>query len=354
MLSRTADNLYWVSPLRRAAEYLAPHPRRDPRLAPCRPPTGARATSGRACVADRGRRRRPSRRSTTSRTSATSREFLAFSPDNPSSIRSCLELARSNARAVRTALTAEMWEAINSAWLRAASATTARRMSREEFARFLDWVKSGVADLRRLAPTARCCATTPTGSRASASIIERADNTARILDVKYHVLLPRDRAGRRRPRLLPVVDDPARGLGADRLSLGLSREPEAVAGGGPADPQPADAALARLLLREPGALPRRSRRRLRPPGRRRSGCRARSWRAWRTRASRTSSSSGLHEFISGFIADNSQARHRPSPTNISSEAVRPRRPGGIGARGEPHAHRVSQQMTYRTRRRRSR
>ena len=39
----------------------------------------------------------------------------------------------------------------------------------------------------RIAP---CCATTPIGSRASASIIERADNTARLLDVKYHVLLP--------------------------------------------------------------------------------------------------------------------------------------------------------------------
>ena len=39
-------------------------------------------------------------------------------------------------------------------------------------------------------PTAPCCATTPIGSRGSASIIERADNTARILDVKYHMLLP--------------------------------------------------------------------------------------------------------------------------------------------------------------------
>src|SRR4029078_5139267 len=40
-------------------------------------------------------------------------DFLAFSPDNPSSIRSCFEVARSNARSVRTALTMEMWDAIN-------------------------------------------------------------------------------------------------------------------------------------------------------------------------------------------------------------------------------------------------
>ena len=44
-------------------------------------------------------------------------DFLAFSPVNPSSIRMCLETGRANARAVRTALTAEMWEAINAGWL---------------------------------------------------------------------------------------------------------------------------------------------------------------------------------------------------------------------------------------------
>jgi uncharacterized alpha-E superfamily protein len=44
-------------------------------------------------------------------------EFLAFSPQNPSSIRSCLTVARRSARAVRTAITVEMWEAVNGAWL---------------------------------------------------------------------------------------------------------------------------------------------------------------------------------------------------------------------------------------------
>ena len=44
-------------------------------------------------------------------------EYLTFSADNPSSIRNCIEFARTNARAVRTALTVEMWEAINGAWL---------------------------------------------------------------------------------------------------------------------------------------------------------------------------------------------------------------------------------------------
>ena len=44
-------------------------------------------------------------------------EFLAFSEANPSSIQRCFDTARQNARSVRGALTSEMWEAINSAWL---------------------------------------------------------------------------------------------------------------------------------------------------------------------------------------------------------------------------------------------
>ena len=44
-------------------------------------------------------------------------DFLAFSTSNPSSIRNCFEVARHNARSVRTALTMEMWDAINGAWL---------------------------------------------------------------------------------------------------------------------------------------------------------------------------------------------------------------------------------------------
>jgi len=44
-------------------------------------------------------------------------EYLSFAPGNPSSIRNCIENARLNSRSVRTALTVEMWDAINGAWL---------------------------------------------------------------------------------------------------------------------------------------------------------------------------------------------------------------------------------------------
>src|SRR5260370_13611204 len=61
-------------------------------------------------------------------------------------------------------------------------------------------------------------------------------------------------------------DDVALGLGADRLSLGLSREPEPLADRRPADPQRPDAAVAGELLREFSPQPRPDRARLRPPG----------------------------------------------------------------------------------------
>jgi uncharacterized alpha-E superfamily protein len=116
--------------------------------------------------------------------------FLAFSPANPSSIKNCLGTARANARAVRTALTAEMWEAINEAWLELKRYDGAH-MDRQTLNAFLGRVKE--ACLRFDGSAYR------TMLRNDAYwflrlgfYLERADNTARILDVKYHVLLPHE------------------------------------------------------------------------------------------------------------------------------------------------------------------
>jgi uncharacterized alpha-E superfamily protein len=51
--------------------------------------------------------------------------------------------------------------------------------------------------------------------------VERADNTARLVDVKYHLLLPGGRSGRRRGRPRPVDDDPPDRFGGHRLSLAV-------------------------------------------------------------------------------------------------------------------------------------
>jgi uncharacterized alpha-E superfamily protein len=117
------------------------------------------------------------------------REYLAFAPDNPSSIRACITAARTNARSVRTALTIELWEAINGAWNGMNELGEPSR--RDDFVRFLEWVKTISLNVEG--------ASSRTMLRNDAywflrlgGAIERADNTARLLDVKYHLLLPAD------------------------------------------------------------------------------------------------------------------------------------------------------------------
>jgi uncharacterized alpha-E superfamily protein len=187
MLARTADNLYWLARYVERAEYLARILEATLRLTALpiayvgesNEWDSAVATAG--CTAGfYGAYPEANEESVT--------HFLAFSSSNPSSIRSCFEVARTNARAVRTALTVEMWDAINGAWLelkRFGNGPT----SREEFLRFLRWVQEtsllfdGSAYRTMLRNDAYWF------SRLGL-YIERADNTARILDVKYHVLLP--------------------------------------------------------------------------------------------------------------------------------------------------------------------
>ena len=122
---------------------------------------------------------------------ATVRDYLVFSLDNPSSIRSCLNTARANARSVRTALTSETWEALNTAWNELNSADPA--MSGEAFSRFLDWVKGAALLIDGAARRTMLRNDAYWFFRLGAAL-ERADNTALILDVKYHLLLPESEA----------------------------------------------------------------------------------------------------------------------------------------------------------------
>jgi uncharacterized alpha-E superfamily protein len=120
-------------------------------------------------------------------------DFLAFDRANPSSICNCLENARANGRAVRTALTVETWTAINDAWLELKRFEATRRagkdLDRVALARFLDYVKKASLDFDG------SCYRTMLRNDAYwfnrlGVFVERADNTARLLDVKYHLLLP--------------------------------------------------------------------------------------------------------------------------------------------------------------------
>ena len=106
----------------------------------------------------------------------------------PSSIYCCLRAARESARSVRGAITSEMYEDLNGAWIDMRNYDYSRLQSMG-VSEFLDWVKMRSHLFRGV--------TFGTMLRDEAyhfirlgTHIERADNTARILDTKYHILLP--------------------------------------------------------------------------------------------------------------------------------------------------------------------
>jgi uncharacterized alpha-E superfamily protein len=114
--------------------------------------------------------------------------FMLFDPDNPSSVYASLTTARRNARAQRTALTREMWESLNSAWIEFASIDPTT-LSANELPPLLDWIKERSALFRGALLNTILRNDTFYFSQLG-TFLERADNTARILDVKYYVLLP--------------------------------------------------------------------------------------------------------------------------------------------------------------------
>jgi len=187
MLSRTADNLYWMSRYIERAEYLARILDATHRVSAL--PLAYIGTSNEwestvlsaGCAGAFHTVHEKATEDTVS-------HFLAFSNDNPTSIRACFELARANARAVRTALTVEMWDAINGAWLELNRYGNGPS-SREEFSRFLRWVQESSLRFDGAAYRTMLRNDAYWFSRLGV-YVERADNTARILDVKYHLLLP--------------------------------------------------------------------------------------------------------------------------------------------------------------------
>jgi uncharacterized alpha-E superfamily protein len=187
MLSRTADNLYWLARYVERAEYLARILDATQRLTALPLAYVGESNEWETAVATAGCAG-AFFANYDEATEETVTDFLAFSTANPSSIRNCFEVARVNARAVRTALTVEMWDTINGAWLelkRWGNGPT----SREELARFLRWVQE--SSLRFDGSAYRTMLRNDAYWFSRLGLyIERADNTARILDVKYHLLLP--------------------------------------------------------------------------------------------------------------------------------------------------------------------
>jgi uncharacterized alpha-E superfamily protein len=115
-------------------------------------------------------------------------EFLTLQRQNPNSIISCLTLARENARTTREQISSEMWEEINRLYLFVQSEGAGRLLLSSPHQFFKQVITGshlfqGVTD-----------ATMTHGEGWDfiriGTLLERADSTSRILDVKYHILLP--------------------------------------------------------------------------------------------------------------------------------------------------------------------
>jgi len=115
-------------------------------------------------------------------------DWILRDRDNPGSVAAMIENARSSARAVRTALTREVWEATNEAWM-VLRDLLARPVKASNLGEVLSAIRRQ-ATLVRGAMDGTMLRNEIFNFARIGTFIERADNTARILDVKYYVLLP--------------------------------------------------------------------------------------------------------------------------------------------------------------------
>ena len=115
-------------------------------------------------------------------------DFLVLDESNPSSIVSSISAARSNAREERNNITVDVWESLNGLWLELSSRLRGNRATLDRGA-LIETVKKqavmifGAAQFTLLRDEAY-------NFLQLGAFLERGDNTARILDVKFHLLRP--------------------------------------------------------------------------------------------------------------------------------------------------------------------
>ncbi len=191
MLARTADNLYWLARYMERADYIARIVNTTRRLAALPSVHEAERAEWQSALLSAGAAQLYAE-ARGAVTPASVIDFLVFDPANPSSIVNCIESGRTNARAVRTALTAETWDTINSGWLeltKLLQMNSSARSDSDTLGAILDLAMKLSLDVDG------SCYRTMLRNDAYwfgrlGLYLERADNTARILDVKYNILLP--------------------------------------------------------------------------------------------------------------------------------------------------------------------
>ena len=187
MLSRVADSLFWMSRYIERAENVARFIDVNMHMI-LDLPVGS-AEQWEPLVTTSGDQEQFAARYATGATKENVIQFLAFDAENPNSIISCLRVARENARSVREIISSEMWEQVNTFYLMLKAPDSLRR-ARESPHEFFTEIKMASHLFTGLTET--------TMSHAEAwhfclvgRLLERADKTTRLLDVKYFILLPR-------------------------------------------------------------------------------------------------------------------------------------------------------------------
>ena len=185
MLSRTADHLFWMSRYMERAENTA-------RMLDVNYQSSLLPQS--EAVAELGWRGLLSISELTGDfgqrygeiTPARVMEFMVSDGRNLSSILSCLRAARENARAVRGTLTTEVWETTNQTWLEFNKMLAGGVLKRDPASVF-EWVKFR-SHLSRGVAVGTMLQDEAFHFVRIGSFLERADNTARLLDVKFHAV----------------------------------------------------------------------------------------------------------------------------------------------------------------------
>jgi uncharacterized alpha-E superfamily protein len=185
MLGRTADGLYWMFRYIERAENIARLVDAGLRVAMTR--SGASDDDWDGVLQSAGARHAYAARHERL-TAADAVDFLLRDMANPSSVLSCIEAGRNNARMVRTALTRDTWEATNECWIEL-KAILGKPLKAKELPEIIHAIKQRTG-LIRGAFHGSMLRNEIYHFASIGTYTERADNTSRILDVKYYVLLP--------------------------------------------------------------------------------------------------------------------------------------------------------------------
>jgi uncharacterized alpha-E superfamily protein len=182
MLSRTADHLFWMARYIERAENTARM--LDVRLQNALMPESPQAAEqGWRAVLGISELEHAFAERYAAPTQKNVLDFMVRDHSNPSSIAACLTASRENARAVRGTLTTEVWETTNTTWLDMQPRLKSNLLEQNP-SQFFEWVKYR-SHLSRGVTLGTMLQDEAVNFIRLGTFLERADNTARILDVKF-------------------------------------------------------------------------------------------------------------------------------------------------------------------------